>query len=244
MTFVHRNWRSGRLGSVLLGLGTIWLAGCTGASVGSELTVRPDPRPLSRSAGSVLRLPQDEKFSIALAPASKSPGLTGTADATATASRDGKADLAASVENGGTASAAFQIGHAFSNDSERQMDLRVKTRFGCEFRADTKPTSAGEDVTLGLSIFAREARGRLLKSISVIEYTTAEGGLSSDSTRENEFTLTLGPGDSISVFVAGNIAIEAKEGRTATAAMQLSGLELEVESKPAPAVATSRPAGP
>jgi hypothetical protein len=229
---------------MLVALLPLGLAGCSGASTSSELTVRPEPRPLSRSSGSVIRLPKDEKFAIALAPAQQSPGLMGTADATATATRDGAAELNASVANGGTASATFQLGHAFANDSDRQIDLNVKTSFDCEFRADTKPASLGEDVALGLSIFARDGRGRLLKSIGVVQYTTAEGGLSSRSRRENEFTLTLGPGDSVTVFVAGDIAINGKEGRTATAAMSLSGLELEVQSKPAPPVTTTRPAGP
>ena len=219
-------------------------AGCSGAAVSSELAVRPEPRPLSRSSGSVLRLPKDEKFAIALAPAQKSPGLMGTADATASASREGSAELSAEVENGGTASATFQIGHAFSNDSERQMDLNIKTRFDCEFRAETKPATQAEDATLNLSIYARDGRGRLLKSIGVVQYSTVEGGLGSKSRRENDFTLTLGPSETVSVFVAGDIAINAKEGRSATAAMRLSGMELEIESKPAPAIATTKPAGP
>lgn len=229
------------LGAALLVMTT---AGCSGAAVSSELSVRPEPRPLSRSSGSVLRLPKDEKFSIALAPAQKAPGLMGTADATASASRDGNAELSAMVDNGGAASATFQLGHAFSNDSDRQIDLNIKTRFDCEFRAEMKPAMQAEDAMLGLSIYARDGRGRLLKSIGVVQYSTAEGGLGSKSRRENDFTLTLGPNESISVFVAGDIAINSKEGRSATAAMRLSGLELEVESKPAPPIAASRPAKP
>jgi hypothetical protein len=222
----------------------LMLAGCSGGSMSSELTMRPDPRPLGKSAGSVVRLPKDEKFAIALAPAQKSPGLQGTADATASAAREGNAELTASVENGGTAAATFQLGHAFANDSDRQIDLLVKTRFNCEFRAEVKPAGETEDATLGLSIFARDGHGRLLKSVGVVQYSTSEGSLSSRSGRENEFTLTLGPGQSVSVFVAGDVRIDAKEGRTVSGAMRLTGLEMDVESKPAPAVsATTKPAG-
>lgn len=217
-------------------------AGCAGGSMTSELAAKPDSHAMSKLASSVIHLPKDQKFSIALAPAQKSPGLGGSADATAQAASDGNASLHASVENGGTASATFQVGHAFSNDTDRQMDLRVRLRFDYEYSAAAKPVSLAADSVLGVDIFARSTRGKLLKTIPVLTFSTAEGDLSSRGVREADFSVTLSPAESAIIFVGGNVQITTKDGHSANGTINLSKLEMSVEPKPAPMVeATSKP---
>ncbi len=228
--------------SLALWLGLL-LTGCSGGSMTSELAAKPDSHAMAKLASSVVHLPKDHKFSIALAPAQKSPGLSGSADATAQAAGDGNANLKASVENGGTASATFQIGHAFSNDTDRQMDLRVRLRFDYEYSATAKPPSLAADGVLGMDIYARNTRGKLLKTIPVLSFSTAEGDLSSRGEKEADFTVTLSPADGAIIFVGGNVQITTKDGHSAGGTIKLSKMEMDVEPKPAPVVeATSKPA--
>lgn len=219
------------------------IAGCSSGSMTSELAAKPEAHTIAKLASSILHLPKDQKFSIALAPAQKSPGLSGSADATAQAAGDGNATLSASVENGGTASATFQVGHAFTNDTDRQMDLHVRLKFDYEYSAAAKPPSLAADGVLGVDIFARSTRGKLLKTIPVLNFSTAEGDLSSRGEKEAEFSVTLSPAEGAIIFVGGNVQIATKDGHSANGAIKLAKLEMAVEPKAAPAVsATSKPA--
>lgn len=218
-------------------------AGCSGGSMTSELAVKPEAHSISKPASSTIRLPKDEKYSIALAPAQKSPGLSGSADATAEAGRDGNANLIASVENGGTASATFQLGHAFTNETDRQMDLHIRLRFDYEYSAAAKPLAPSADGVLGVDVFARSTRGKLLKTIPVLNFSTAEGDVSSRGSKEAEFAVTLSPADGAIIFVGGNVQIATKDGHSANGAIKLTKLEMEIEPKAAPAVsAATKPA--
>jgi len=219
-------------------LSLLALAGCQGAVVGSELSARPRPRPISASDGGVLRLPADEKFSIHLAPSQQEPGLDGTARASADAKPEGDAAAQAEVENGGKAAATFQLGHALANDSSRQVALQFNVKFAYEFEAASTPVNT-PGATLSLKLYARDGRNRVLTTLPVLEHASEDGSASSSGDKQLHFSLTLGPGESASVFLAGNARIEAPYGRSARGALTLRGLTMEIETRPAPPVKTA-----
>jgi hypothetical protein len=212
------------------------LSGCGGGDVGSELTVRPTPRSLSSGERATLRLPQDEPFSITLAPTRESPGLGGTAEADAHVSRDGNADAVARVDEGGSALARFQLGHAVKNESDRQMDLLVRLRCEYETEAEATPPGPLPDATVGLKLYARDGHNRLLRNIGMVDHSTEEGAASSKDRKDVEFTLTLGPRETLSVFLAGSVEIETRVGHSARGSIKLSGLEMQIETALAPPV--------
>lgn len=212
------------------------LAGCSGGDFGSELTVRPKPRPLSRGDGQVVRLPQDEPFSIALAPTQETPGLVGTAEVDAHASKDGNADARASVENGGSAVAGFQLGHALKNDSDRQMVLHVHLR--CEYvtEAEANPPGPLPDAKVGLKLYARDSRNRLRRNFNLTQHSTEEGAASSKDRKDIRFGLTLGPYEWVNIFLAGSVEVETQEGRSARGSIKLGDLVMEIRTEMAPPV--------
>jgi hypothetical protein len=212
------------------------LAGCGGDGFGSELKVQPTPRPLSRGDYGTVRLPQDEPFSIALAPTQKEAGLGGTAEADAHVSKGGSADALARVENGGSARAWFQLGHAFENDSDRQAELRVRVRG--EFETDAQVTSPGPlpDAKVGLKLYARDGRNRLLRDFCLTQHSTDKGAAASTDRKEVDFVLLLGPRERVTVFLAGSAEVETGEGRSAHGSIKLSGVEMEVTTELAPPV--------
>lgn len=214
-------------------------AGCSGNGVGSELKARPRPRPLEAEKGRVVRLPQDEPFSIALAPSQEAPGLGGEARAEARASREGSAEATAEVKNGGSAQAEFQLGHAFRNDSDRQVELQVRVRCGFETAASADPPGPLPDARVELRLYARDDRNRLVRNIGLTGHSTENGAASSTDSKDVVFGLALGPGEAVSVFVGGGVRVETREGRSARAAIKLTGLEMEVRTQAAPPVRTA-----
>ncbi len=211
-------------------------AGCGGNGLGSELKVQPTPQLLSRGDHGTIRLPTDEPFSIALAPTQKEAGLGGTAEVEAHVSKDGSADAAARVENGGSARAWFQLGHAFENDSDRQAELRLRVRGAFETAAQATPPGPLPDVSVGLKLYARDSRNRLLRDFCLTQHSTDQGAASSSDRKEVQFVLTLGPHERVSVYLAGSVQIETREGRSAHGSIKLSGVEMEVTTELAPPV--------
>ncbi|MFQ5806333.1 MAG: hypothetical protein ACE5I3_07780 [Phycisphaerae bacterium] len=212
------------------------LAGCRGGDFGSELAARPKPRSLSRGDGQTIRLPQDEPFSITLAPSRETPGLGGNAEADAHVSKAGSADAAAEVQNGGSAWAEFQLGHAFQNDSDRQMELQVRVRCEFETAADATPPSSLPDAKVGLKLYARDGRNRLVRNFNLAQHSTEEGAASSTDRKDIEFMLTLGPRERVDIFLAGSVGVETREGHSASGSIKLRGLDMELKTEMAPPV--------
>jgi hypothetical protein len=145
--------------------------------------------------------------------------------------------VTANVSDGGQARATFQLGHAFKNDGERQTDLHVRVRCDYEYQAD--PAARWPDAKVGLKLYARDGRNRLRNSFSLVQHTSEDGAAASKDGKELEFTLTLGPGEAVNVFLAGQVEIDVDVGRSARGSLKLSGLEMEVQSRPAAAVRTA-----
>lgn len=218
-----------------LGLGA-GATGCGAAGFGSELSTVPVAKPVSDISGGTIRIPQDEKFSIRQQSDHDQAELGGSATADATAAVEGTAAATADVTHGGTAEGTFQLGHAFQNDSNRQMDLLVRVRCTYEATVSNEPVTALPDAFAGLNLYARDGRNRLVRTDVLAAQSTEQGGTTGGGQVERRFTLTLAPGDSVAVFVAGNARVGVKPERSARSSIRLTGLELEVSPKLAPAV--------
>jgi len=217
----------------------IAVAGCGGSQFGADLSAKPKPMPIRGVEDSTIRLPADAPFSIRLAPARRDAGLDGTAQADAKADRSGSASASAKVKNGGTAAADFQLGHAFRNDTSRQIDLSFRLQFAYEFDASITPDDGGKDATVGLKLYARDDRNRTLAANTVVLHSTADGPAHGGAKDQQvEFTITLGPGEAVNVYLAGHAAVDTAEQRSAGGRVTLSGLSLEARTHAAPAVKT------
>ena len=215
-------------------LGTGLLTACGAGDAGSELAMRPKPRAIGARA--VLRIPQEEPFSITLSSAQETPGLQGEAGTEKRVTDDGNADAEAWVRHGGTAQATFQIGQAVANDSDQQVQLRVTARCSYETMAETVPPGPFADAQVSLTLYARDGRNRLLRSLKFIAHSTEEGAASSANTKEVTFELTLGAREWVNIFVAGDVQVETTPEREARGKVELRGLEMVIETEPAPPV--------
>jgi hypothetical protein len=210
--------------------------GCSSDRFGADLDVHPRMHALRSTEPVTMRLPKDEPFSIALESARRAPGLDGDADATAEAKPTGFAEVSASVARSGNAEGLFRLGHAFVNDTDRQMDLDFAVQFRYEFEVRHEPDARLPDASAGLRLYARDGRGRMLRDLGLVSYSTETGPASRASDEQFRFVLTLGPGEAVDVFLAGRAKADVPAERTASARLKLSGLEFEVATRPAPAI--------
>ncbi|MGH6958984.1 MAG: hypothetical protein ACREE7_00720 [Dongiaceae bacterium] len=223
---------------LIMSTAAVLLAGCDGGNFASELAARPKPHPLKAEQGATLRLPQDEPFSIVFAPSQKAPALDGAAESDAKASREGSAEASAKVTDGGTAVGTFQLGHVFSNESDQQIELDIRVRFSASYKAEATPPSPRPEANVGLKLYARDGQNRLVRNIDLLGHSTQHGPATRQSNEDFRFTVTLGPRDTLSVFLAGQAEVKAEIGRSASASLALSDTQMAIITEPAPAVRT------
>lgn len=219
-----------------LGFGTF---GCASGRVGSELAVKPRPHRIESSAPVVLRVPQDEPFNIVLPSNSRRAGLDGTAESDADAHGDGRAHASVAVTGSGMAEATIQLGHAVANDTGRQADYTFSVQVEYECTAVQEPAVFLPDAQVHLRVYARLDSGRIVRDIAIVGHTTENGPIEQHGNEQVSFTLTLGPHESVSVFVAGQARADISAERTARAALALRAVAMEVSAQPAPAVRTT-----
>lgn len=212
------------------------LGGCAGANFGSDLSARPRPQPLPKQDETRLQLPADRAFSITLAPSSREPGLGGKAEVHSSANSDGQAHAKATVQKGGSANAMFQIGHAFQNDTPQQADLDFKIAFDADYHIHTPHDSVRPEASVGLKLYARDGRGRLLRNMDLIGHTSEKGNAQRSIAETLEFTLTLAPGESVDVYLAGQVRVEVTDDRSGRGELRLRNLSMQIVTRLAPKV--------
>lgn len=218
------------------------LIGCGATQFASELPSRPRAIPLVKAEPRELHIPKDERFSIALAPTMENPGIGGQAEATGHAKPDGSADLTAGITNGGEAQAHFQLGHAFQNETEQQMDLDIVITFEYEYKSDAL-SEPGLDANIALRLYVRDKRNRLTRNTELFSSNNQRGLAERRGSDRVRFTLTVGPGEFVSVFLAGETTAKGEYGRSGACSLKLSNMQMAVQTKPAPIVdsKTSQP---
>lgn len=236
---MSRGWTA-RTGLLLAWWG---LAGCGGGNFASEISVRPNPHLLASRGEARIRLPADERFSIALAPSRQSPGLGGTASAKGTARPDGTADASAGVVHGGEAECTLQIGHAFRNDTEQQLDLEVAASVAYEYTAELPTDAVGVTLNVGVRLYARNSRNLLVRNYALVAHSTDDGSASRQGQEKLRFTIALAPGETVTLFVAGQAAVKTEFGKSAACRLELKQTEMEVTTRAAEAAPSSAPAG-
>jgi hypothetical protein len=231
-----------RVVAVLTGLGLVLvLTGCSGGQFGAELSARAKPQLLDKPGGMSLHVPKDQTFNLVLPRASKEPGLKGEAQADATAKPSGEANVTAAVKMGGKAEGVFQLGHAIANATDLQADTDVRVKFKYSFEAEASGTRAAGAV-VGLRLYARSGRGPMLRDIPIADYTTDNGSGRRSGEEEVGFRLTLGPGEDVTIYLAGQAHVEVPDDRSASCSLQLNAVELSVATHPAPAVQATKDA--
>jgi hypothetical protein len=232
-----------KLGWLVAGC-AVAIAGCSSDQFGAELSARPRPSAIRTPEGTTFRVPEDQPFVIALQRKNSAAGLEGQADADATAGGDGHAGARVRVVRAGQAQALFQLGSAFVNDTERTIDLECALHFRYRLDISQEPRSAAKDGALGLRLYAREARGRMLREMNLFDVGSEEGAARRDSEEHLEFTLTISPGETVNVYLAGQARADIPAERSLTAELKVSDVRLHAVSHAAPDVPVQPPGAP
>lgn len=219
--------------------GLALLSGCESGQFGAELVAQPKAYAINSTQTTTLRLPSDQSYNIALPRVEEEPGLGGSAEADATAEATGSASAMARVDHGGVAEGVFQLGHAIRNATQRQTDLKIDVRFTQSFKAGTSSAAGLADAMAGLRIYARTGRGRVLRDIALLDYSTESGSVARTTTEGVDFTITIGPNETVNVFLAGRARVDVPDERSAHARIELRDVTMSIEAVPAPAVRTA-----
>ncbi|MBL8879005.1 MAG: hypothetical protein JNG88_07780 [Phycisphaerales bacterium] len=215
------------------------LTGCAGGGP-SELALRPTAKPLRLDA--TIKSPGDLPLNLFSSPSQENPGPGGKADARAESKPSGDAIAIADVESGGGATASFQIGSAFVNDSDQQVDVTISAKYRYEFALQTNAKTRTGDATVTLHFYARDQYNRLLRDLPLFTQSTDQGSGGQSGENTINLTLTIGPHDSLYLFFGGSVAVDTlKSARTAHGELKLSGVELTLTTKAAPAVKAAAP---
>lgn len=212
------------------------LVGCGGGRVGADLMAKPRAMDVDASGATQIELPGAGGFSITLKPVEQAPALDGDAETEAAADKQGTASAKARVDRAGAAKAAFQLGHAFFNASDRQIDIELKVAFDYAYGVALSTNDATPDAAAYLSLYVRDGHNRLTHESTFVQQTTEQGDVDASGRQEVVVPLTLAPRDTAKVFLAGAAQIDAKDGRTASAKVTVDGLKMTGTVTPAPAV--------
>lgn len=212
--------------------------GCGNGNFGVALSATPKPYDMREERSLSLSLPQSDGFSIHLSQSTREAGLQGTAAANAQATPDGNGELSAKVENGGRASGTIQLGHSFRNDTSRQMDMTARVRYGYEYQLSSKPEPRQLGATVGIRLFAKEERGRLLRDLPLVTQTTEQGGATRTADEDVSFTITLGPGQTALIYVAANVAVDVIDLRSAEASLRIRDMKMDIQTQLSPAISS------
>ncbi len=215
------------------------LTACQSGRFGSEISAQPEPQKLSQPDGMTVKSPADQPFNITFSSSSRTPGLDGTAESDASVEDSGSASARATVESAGQATAGFQLGHAITNDTTRQTDITVSLRFQYAFDVTEQPLLNLPGAQAALRLYARTEHGRLLRDIPLVDHSTESGPAQRESEEHLNFTLTLAPGETVNVFLAGQTQVNIEADRSASAKLELRGTRLEITTAPAPKVRTT-----
>ena len=247
----HRGLRRfGPASSLLL---AAWLAcgGCGGAGLAYDFGVPVERRAVLGSADAgdkTLRLPGDDRFNITDKSSRQSPGMQGTARGESEASGAGTADCSVEAAKGGSASAAFHLGHCIANRGEEA--TMAEAVFTCEYEIKVELEDGPETPTTSscsMELYVNDTDGRLLKQVP-IETSSGDGGPTSGTGRlVKEFRVRLEPKRVYNFVLAGKV--EAKTGPAGLADLEIEvkGLQLTVRRERAraaePLQSLAEPAG-
>lgn len=228
-----------QLPRILAAAALMSLLGCGGGGA-EQLAVRPTkPEPIGRAEGRRIELPRDGRFLIALAPSQQAPGLDGQAVCEARVSPEGHGSVTATVRNGGTASGAVQIGHSLTNDTARQADVEVSVSAEVEFDVRSEETTRRPEASVSLLLYARDDRNRELATVELARHSSDKGAAAGQGSESVQISLTLGPGQTANVYLAGEVTIVAEYGRSAAGSIKLSDVRMTFDVRSAPPVSSA-----
>ena len=227
------------VGSLLLAAPIAW-SGCGGGGMAYDFGVPTEERAVLSSAEvgeKILRLPADGRFNITDKTSQQTPGRSGTARGESDAAGEGTALCRAKVTNGGSASAAFQLGHCIENRGEQA--VMAEAVFTCEYEISAEQTDGPEKPTVSsyaMGLYVNDTDGRLLKQVPV-ETSSADGGPTSGTGRLlKEFRVRLEPKRVYNFVLTGKVDAKTGERGLAHLGIDVKSLQLTVRRAPAPKI--------
>jgi len=171
-----------------------------------------------------LHLPVDRGYNVTDAQRSSK----GAAQAESSADQKGAATCLADATAGGSAEAAFQVGHVLTYDAAEPLDVRVTFDVTYECEAANVET-AGDVEPLGLKAYVMDSNRRVLGRVFLAQ-ADPERLPSTWTGRESpSFVITLHPRTGYHLIVAGKVEAAGPEGPGSRSAVHVRSFALAIE---------------
>lgn len=223
------------------GLSGLWLAvvllgGCSVAEFGGDVRVpaSEEMRLTNGAAGAgPISLPADRGFNIHIKKSSQEPGPAGTATSSADATADGQAFCQAQASNGGVASAEFNIGHRFHNQSDVAQATTIKLAYELEqaVTASDQPT-AKTIGTAQMQLVVLDSHKRIMASMKVAQTSSDEARGTAKDHDQRELALEFAAHQSYDIMLFGQVQAKSDTGQEASARLAVRQLTMKVSFAP------------
>jgi len=213
------------------------LPGCGGMDFGGEIRVPVSQRHILKAdqlTGRPINLPADRSFNIHVKKSSQDPGPAGEARGESDATADGRASCLAKAENGGSASAEFNIGHRIENLSSSPQCVVVELHFDLRQSISASPLPAPKTLAAGnVQLLVMDAGKRNLVKIAVVQVTSDEAAGTARTRDQRNIPVRFEPGQSYDIMLFGRVEAAAEADQEAVARLDLEGLRMHLTFSPA-----------
>jgi len=214
----------------------LWLTGCGGLDMGSEIRVPIGQRhEITRlvSGKAMFNLPGDHVFNIHLKTSTQNPGPNGTARGDADAGEDGSAYCLAEATNGGQAAAEFRLGQRLANRTGQVLIATIEAdcRLDCRMQASepTGPETLAETV---LHLVVLDGHRRTLADVPLKNLTSDSGLGRASTTERHTLRVRMEPNQRYDVFLLGRTHARTGADRQARVRMDVRELQMRIRVQP------------
>lgn len=215
-------------------------AGCSDPMTAGEVSMSAKERPdVDRAMvdQGALRLPAGQAFNIRVFTSQQ------TGDGRGESTPQGEDGVVCKAVSGekGTATAAFQLGYAFDNVTEKPLDAEIRIRLDYSESitesvpaTTTAPASQLDGIgQSGISFLIRDSNGATIKSEAINANHPIHGLRGSKATHEQTFDARFEPSLGYYIFLSGMASAAATAAHRAEVKLEVSKYSLEIKWQPA-----------
>jgi hypothetical protein len=180
------------------------------------------------SRGERLVIPKNMPFAITDAQRQSE----GSGASESSAGGDGKAQCRASVEDVGTASAGFQLGHLIFNGEDQPLEVAVTVDCAFAYGTGGNRSDTFAPETIGLKFYVKDSNRSVLRKQMLVAPEGVLGATAYNGRERATFEVTLQPQLAYQFILAGHVEVRAKEQPEPLAAhIEVSQCEITVAAR-------------
>jgi hypothetical protein len=175
-----------------------------------------------------LNLPTDATYNIHIKESQQNPGPIGSAQGRSDAQGDGNAACEAVGENGGSASAQFNLGHRIDNLATSPQKVRLELTFLLEEELEASENAAPETLASASLVFVvLDSRQHPVARLSFVDTTTDAVRTVATDTEKRSVTFQFEPDETYDIMLFAKVSTAAAPDQRARARLAVKSLQMQ-----------------